>query len=112
LQSYSAGYRKSNSTVATSACGHEVELLSKGLVSNRPAPIRIAAARLELGHQNLSPKKGEYGFEKAGLCCGRQRWGWRWGVSNNFQVTLVLNTLGSNDSGRIRTRVGLSDHDR
>ena len=32
---------------------HEVKLVSKGLVSNLPAPIRFATARLELGHQTF-----------------------------------------------------------
>ena len=36
-----------------------------------PAPSAIAAARLRLGYQTLSPKKCGYGVEQAGLCCGR-----------------------------------------
>src|ERR1700746_3365609 len=48
LQSYSPSYRKSNSAVVTSASGHEVKLLSKGLVSNSVAPFAIAVARLSL----------------------------------------------------------------
>jgi hypothetical protein len=56
--------------------------------NNLPAPIRHSRiARLETLVSKCVVVKGGLGMEEAGLCCGRQRWGWRWGVVNNLRVT-------------------------
>jgi hypothetical protein len=43
-------------------------------LSPRPHSANRGCPAETLLNKSLSQKKGGYGFEMAGLCCGRQRW--------------------------------------